>query len=388
MRVAAFATAFVLLVVAVPALGWVGKERLLASQGGTVVEGGADPTEEGYRAYVDPTQTALVIQRDDDDVPVTLTVLALGAGQAGGTVLQVPLGTKTRNTRYLVDRIERVVEQGDTDAVVREVEDRLGIDLPEPIDLDDEDIAALIAPTAPLPIDNPDPVVTDGGEEFAAGDLNLAAEDVGPFLRATSEDDEAELTRLSRNEQVWSAWLEAIGRAGASDSIGAATTGIGPFLQVLADGEPVVETLSVEPATVTGEDDPPLVPSDGFDEQIIDAVPYPVSPVPGRRWNIKLLNGAEGSELPRPLLRDLILAGGSIGTLGNADEFEQGTTLVEFNGTPLVDAARSARFVLGRDTELKRMTPTRAEAEGADLVITIGEDTLDRYRELEEREGG
>ncbi|HXH56130.1 MAG TPA: hypothetical protein VNL12_02380 [Iamia sp.] len=387
MRSAAFAVAFMVLVAAVPALGWVGKERLLDSRGGDFVEDGVGPTDPGYEALVEPTQIALVIQRaeDGDGPPVTATVLSLGAGREGGSVLQIPLDTRVREQVFFVDRLAATYEYGGEELFVSEVEDRLGVAIPVVIDLADDSLESLVGPVAPLEIDNADTVVLESGKEIPPDPVDLLAEEVGPFLRATIEG-ESELGRLERNRVVWSTWLAAIGQSSTADSIGAATTGIGPFLRTLADGEPVVETLDVEPPSEVGPDPdytPPFVPAEGFEEQIIAAVPYPGSPGEGRRWTMKLLNGVSGDEIPRALVRELILDGAALTTLGNAADFGRERTLIEYSDATWEAEARSAGEVLGDTAEVRRMSRQRAESEGDDLVITLGQDALDHVAERE-----
>ncbi len=410
LRAVAFGAAFLILLAAVPALGWIGKERLLDSRGGDVVDGTREAGDPGYKALVEPTQTALVIQRATPEGPVVATtLLALGMGQTGGSVIQIPLDTETRNPVFALDRLGQVAEMGMSDRLTDAVEDRLNVAIPTTIELDDSLLASLVAPVAPLAIDNPDSVITDTGQEFDAGEIQLSAEELGPFLRAGGEV-ESELARLARNEVVWTAWLDAIGQSDTTDSVGPATTGIGPFLRTLsgagakADGEevvaPVVETLDVEEQTdadipdaaelpdsfdvpESGDDGSnvrPLVPAPGFDEQVLEAVPFPRSPGGFARYNLKLLNGAAGEEIPRTIINDLLLRGAALTTLGNAASFGADATTVEYTNDGWKDLAELAGQTLG-GAEVSLMSPARAEAEGDDIVITIGQDVLDRYAE-------
>ena len=379
LRSVAFGTVLTLLVAAIPALGYLGQDRLLKSRGGDVVVDSAGPTEPGYRAFVTPTPTALVVNRDAEGNPASATLLALGAGDDGGTVLQVPLTTMVHNP-IMIRRLIGIWEHDrDDESFRRTTEEILGISIPAPlIDVTDESLAALIAPVAPLEITGTDPIVDEDGVQYA-GDISLAAEQVGPYLRATYEG-EAELAHLARTERVWQAWLAALGEAGVDDAVGAATTGIGPFLRALAGGTAMVETLDVQPdEPMYFGDIPPLIPTDRFEAQVVDAVPFPHSPSPGRRATIQLLNGSEGATVPMALMHDLVLAGGAVITVGNADAFGRETTLVEYSGTANREVAADLAAVLGDDVEVEQMSATRAEAEAEDLVITIGSDVLERY---------
>ncbi|QYG93469.1 hypothetical protein HC251_14245 [Iamia sp. SCSIO 61187] len=389
LRAVAFGLALALLVAAVPALGWVGKDRLLDSRGGVVVEGGIDASEPGYRALVNPTPTGLVVHRDAEGAPVSATVLSLGAADGGGTVLLMPLTLQIHEPQRTVFNtvIEAWEQTGDDDSFRRGFEDVIGVSVPPPIiDVTDESLATLVAPVAPLELTVNDPVVADDGTTFE-GPVSLAADQVGPYMRATREG-EPEIAHLERLRDVWAAWLEAIGEATVSEPIGGAVTGMGSFLRELADGEPVVETLDVEAGIpVTFMQAPFYVPGPNMEEQVIDAVPFPVSPRAGRRFGIKLLNGAVGETLPMPLMRDLILAGGSLSTLGNADAFGQEDTLIEYAGDDWREEAEALQELLGETAEIDEMSARRAEAEAEDMVITIGSDVLSRYQEQEDGGG-
>lgn len=381
LRAVAFGLSLALLMGAVPVLGWVGSQRLLDSKGGEVVEGGTDADEPGYRTLVNPTPTALVVHRDAEGYPVSAAILAQGAGETGGTVLLVPLGLQPVEGSYFNRIIDGYDSVRSDDGFRRSIEDVIGISVPPPvIDVTDESLATLVAPVAPLELDVTDPVMDDAGVVYE-GQVRLAADQVGPYLRATREG-EPEIAHLERIRDVWVAWLAAIGDATATEPIGAAATGMGSYLRVLAAGEPVVETLDVEDGIPTSYGQAPFyVPAAGMNEQIIDAVPFPVSPREGRRFTIKLLNGAAGELLPMALMRDLVLADGSLVWLGNASAFGQEETLIEYRDEDGREDAEAVQELLGEGVEIDQMSTRRAEAEREDLVITIGSDVLSRYEE-------
>jgi hypothetical protein len=257
---------------------------------------------------------------------------------------------------------------------------------PPVIDVTDESLATLAAPVAPLELTVTDPVVAEDGTTYE-GPVSLGADAIGPYLRATREG-EPEIAHLERVRDVWVAWLEAIGSATSTEPIGAAATGMGSFLRVLAAGEPVVETLDVEDGIPTTYGQAPFyVPAEGMEEQVIDAVPFPQSPRTGRRFGIKLLNGASGETLPMELMHDLVLAGGSLSTLGNADAFGESDTLIEYADEDWKDEAEALQALLGEGVEIDQMSARRAEAEAEDMVITVGSDLISRYEEQEDGGG-
>ena len=379
LRAVAFGAALALLMAAVPALGWVGSERLLDSRGGEVVKGGTDASEPGYRALVNPTPTALVVHRDATGYPVSATILSLGAGEAGGTVLLVPLTLQPIEGSYFHTIIAGYDSTRNDDGFRRAIEDVIGISVPPPIiDVTDESLATLVAPVAPLELTVTDPMVTEDGTTVQ-GPVSLSAEQVGPYLRATREG-EPEIAHLERMRDVWVAWLAAIGDATGTEPIGAAATGMGTFLRELAAGDPVVETLDVEEQLdyLQGTS---YVPAAGMGEQVIDAVPFPLSPRTGRRFSIELLNGVTGETLPMSLVRQLILAGGALTGVGNAAEFGQDETTILYKGEDWQEEAQALQALLGDGVEIDQMSRRRADAENEDMVITIGSDVLSRYEE-------
>lgn len=377
-RAVAFGAVLALLMAAVPALGWVGSERLLDSRGGEVVKGGTDASEPGYRALVNPTPTALVVHRDATGYPVSATILSLGAGEAGGTVLLVPLTLEPIEGSYFHTIIAGYDSTRDDDGFRRAIEDVIGISVPPPIiDVTDESLATLVAPVAPLELTVTDPMVIEDGTTMQ-GAVSLSAEQLGPYLRATREG-EPEIAHLERMRDVWVAWLAAIGAATGTEPIGAAATGMGTFLRELSAGDPVVETLDVEEELdyLQGRS---YVPAEGMDEQVIDAVPFPLSPRTGRRFSIELLNGVTGETLPMPLVRDLISAGGALTGVGNAGEFGQEETTILYKDEDWEDQARFLQGLLGDGVEIDQMSRRRADTENEDMVITIGSDVLSRYQ--------
>lgn len=385
LRAVAFGVAFALLVVAIPLLGAIGVQRLGNSRGGTLQGGNRQPDEVGYLALVAPTRTALLVHRDDEGNLASATLLALGAGDVGGTVIQIPLTTQIRDGAFLVTMVGQAFEGGDMERFQRVVEDRLNLAVQERIELSDGQIAELVRPVAPLAIENPDDVVLPDGRTFASGAVELTAEDVGPFLRS-GEDSEAELARLARDEVVWSAWLTALGAAG--DGAATVSANLRPFLEALAAGTregadaTLVETLDVGAAPDGSE---ALVPGPGFDAQLNAAVPFPQSSGPGRRYALKLLNGVEGAPLPEEVMHALVAAGASLVQVGNGGEFGQDTTSIEITGPEWREAAEAAKFVFGGTGRISTMSDTRAAESDVDVVITVGRDVLTAY---EERAGG
>ncbi|MEJ7585216.1 MAG: hypothetical protein WKF43_14315 [Acidimicrobiales bacterium] len=90
-------------------------------------------------------------------MPIALTVIGLGAGDGGGTVLFVPLDTLLPNPYvFTPDRLRLVQEVNGDRALVDATAGLLNIAFSSVVDLADSDWSHLVMPVAPLRIDNPD----------------------------------------------------------------------------------------------------------------------------------------------------------------------------------------------------------------------------------------
>ena len=152
----------------------------------------------------------------------------------------------------------------------------------------DEQLAAFVAPAAPLTINNPDRLVeVDASGKakvaFAAGPLTLPAADVPRYL-SLHNPQESDLNRLARHQLVWQAWLAAV-KASSNPNVvpGETTSGLGRYVRGLAKGNVQFSTL---PATAQSD-------SSGAETFVPDAnrvaalmtsfVPLPTPASPGDR---------------------------------------------------------------------------------------------------------
>ncbi len=374
MRSVAFVTALVLLVLAIPALGYAGLSTIKRSRAGQVFDPVTDPRAPGYRAIVEPTPTALVVQRDALGAPVALTALALGAGESGGTVLFVPLDTKLVKPAFYINTLRAAYNLSKDPGLVGQTAGLLGVGFETLIDLDDEAWADAVAPVAPLLVDNPDDV-NAAGKSFPAGPMVLAAADVGPYLAAI-EPGESDLNRLIRHQLVWEAWLKAIAASTDDEPVPTTESGIGPFVRTLAAGPSRVDTIDVAPAPDTGSDGRPRFQVDvqGLRRQVTDAIPFPVSPGLGVRYSVRLLNGVDGRSIDPGIAYDLVYAGAQIDTIGNARRFGIRHTTVEYHSRRRKAAAQQVSLVLGG----ARLVYDPRSSESVDLIVVLGRDVLDR----------
>jgi hypothetical protein len=373
LRYLAFALVFIILLAAVPALGYKGFERLLDSRGGTTSSGSTSPTEPGYQAVVEHTPAALIMQTDDAGAPTALTMVALGQGESGGTVIFIPLDTKLDRPAFYIQKLRDAYQPGQLLNVAGATERLLYMSFTETIEINDSRWQELVEPVAPLTITNPG-TVQFGDKTFPAGQLDLAAADVGPYLQARNDNNEQdELDRMNRHRLVWEAWIGKVAASGRPDAIpGEVDSGIGRLVSTLAAGEPAYETLPVVPLPPENGVQPYLPEVAVINEMITQAVPFPFSSGPGERYTVRLLNGVKGEFLPTSVTDPLVANMAQIDIMGNALTFGQETTLIEYyNPADKVHAERAREALGGGEIKLRK-----GLVEPYALTITVGADVM------------
>jgi LytR cell envelope-related transcriptional attenuator len=370
------------------ALTVVGVNLVRNSTAGRYVAPTAGTDDPGYEAYVVPTPTMAVVQRGDDGELVSVAVLAIESSDDGGAVLLVPASTLARANGPVDARsgaagsarsgqpptIAEVYRQGGANGVVAAVADLLAVAIPERLEVDDTRWASLVAPVAPVDLQ-----ISKNVGEWRAGDVSLAADDVGPFLRARVAS-ESEAERIDRQADFWTAWLPLVRDAGVYALPGEADVGIGRFVRSLADGSPSIVPLPGEAAAGDGLVAETFVPHDErLAELVVRAVPYPVSPSPGRRVRVRLLNGTADPGLTSAAANRLVRAGAEITIAGNAPTFDETQTLMLYGRADQRDQALWLAAGLGGG----RIEPDPAASSGMtdddeiDVTVILGADAPD-----------
>src|SRR5690606_30999117 len=157
------------------------------SRAGRIVTS-ASPDEPGFEGFLEPTPT-LAVTVTHRGLLDAVYVLSLGTGDVGGGVLLVPPRTR------LADGGSRTLDftfsfGADEEAMRGSLESVAGLGLDELVTIDEARWAELVAPVAPIVIDNPNEL--DG---FPLGRLELVPDQVGAYLAARAEG-ESEGTRL------------------------------------------------------------------------------------------------------------------------------------------------------------------------------------------------
>jgi hypothetical protein len=357
----AYGAALVVIVVLGGALAAVGVGTLRDSNAGRRVAS-ADPSDPGFEGLLEPTPTLVIIHAADDDL-LSVAVLALGAGGKGGSVLVVPpdillgggpstlslaqsFGAPPEGMRALVEQVTTV-------------------GLQEVVVVDDARWAALVDPVAPLTVENP-----DGLDAFPTGTIELAAEDVGPWLAAVPPGGSA-TAHVFRQQLFWERWLAAVAEAGADAHVvpGELESGIGRFIRGLAAGRVDIAAVPViEQPTATGTET--IVDTQGLRSMITDLVPYPSGSTLAPRTRVRLLDGTGDAGHATRVARTVVAQDASIVVVGNAESFDYETTEIRYHQPAQKDAAERLAAALGVGQVIEDVRPIDA----FDVTIVLGTD--------------
>lgn len=353
-------------------LAYAGTRIIRSSTEGEVLEPVDDPTAPGFEALVEPTPTLAVLHDLDGEIDA-ITVLTLPSPDSGGGgVVFVPTRVIADMPIFGVAPIEAGYDLGTAQVQAEVVGDVLGAGIGEVAVVDAERWAGLVAPVAPLVVDNPDDLYVDDELRFPAGEIELEADDVGPYLEARVEG-QSELARLFRHETLWRAWLTAVQDAGRAEAVpGELESGVGHFVRELARGTTVLERLPVEEGSSEEFADEPTFVTDpeAVEALVAELIPFPRSPRPGVRERVRVLNGTDDLEAARRAAPELPPVGVEVVIVGNASRFDHETTTIAYVGPEHEEAARAIRDVLGAGEVLQDPRPSDV----VDITVTLGAD--------------
>ncbi|WP_436792727.1 LytR C-terminal domain-containing protein [Actinospongicola halichondriae] len=366
----------VVLLLAGSGLVYGGTRLIRSSTEGEVLAPIVDPAEPGFEALVDPSPT-LALLHDVDGTLDAITVLSLATPDGGGGgVLLVPRRTVTELPLVGDAPVEAAYDPEVPIVQADAVGILLGSAMREVAIVDDARWADLVAPVVPIEIDNPNELLVDGEVQFPAGSVELGAADVGPYLRATVEG-ESDLARLFRHQVFWDAWLDAVADDGSDAAVpGELDSGVGRFVRALARDGNEIETLPVQPSSGDDPDDDPddlptFVPR--FDQlrALVDRfIPLPVSPGPGLRARVRVLNGTTDTTAASAVAGSLPPAGVEVTAIGNAATLDIAVTTIEFTGEEFRDEAEALAEILGVGVVVEDTRPSDA----VDITVTLGAD--------------
>lgn len=342
---------FLLASASVPVLGYLGVRTLLDSRDGEVINPIEDPSQPGYQALVSPSPTLVVAHTAPSGTLVGVAVLALaGDDGSGGSVLLVPPPTVIDIPDIGELSLEYVHVFNGLDSTVGLTERVLRLGLDEVVELRTDDWARLIEPLGTLAVTNPDEMRSeDGSIAFPAGPIELAPDDVAPYLEFL-DADESPLDRILRQELLWEAWLTALADdPTAVDVAGEQDRGLARFLPELAGGPYRIAAL---PGQLDEPADPDQAAQFHPDDEATAAlvpqlVPFPAGAQPGDRPLVRVLDGSGRAEVLAPAVRRVAAGGGQVTMIGNADQFGEETTRVVISDESVVEAAEAVVDALG-----------------------------------------
>lgn len=357
-----FSSLLAAVLVTAAGLTYVGVQTVRESRAGKSVATVTDPALPGFEAFLEPTPTMLVLHSTGAGL-LSAAILALSSGDTGGSVLLVPPATRLSHDAGAVTLEAVAAYAGSTGANLR-VQDLLGIGISEVVVVDDARWAELLAPVAPLAIDNPDAL-----GDFPAGTLSLTAEQVGPYLAALGAG-ESDLDRLFRQQLFFEAWAVAVAASADPGAVpGEVDSGIGRFMRGLASGPHRIATLSVE-ETPVAEGTRLDVDAEALAALIPTLVPFPTAAHPGDRTRVRLLDGTGDSQHVRSAAPLIVPADSEIVVVGNADRFDYETTEIRYHAPVLKSAAEALRDALG----VGRVVDDPRQTDAFDVTIVLGPD--------------
>lgn len=359
-----FVTALAAALVAGTGLSLVGLQVLRESNVGRRVTS-ADPSEPGFEGLLEATPTMLVAHVDGGELR-SAAVLALANGDAGGSVILLPPSVEVGDgedaaplsVTYAFDATAENL-RGAGEAIV-------GVGIQDIAVLDDQRWAELVAPVAPLHLDNPDEL-----DDFEAGEVTLEPDDVAAWLEAT-RDDESELGRLYRQQQLWEAWVAAVAASSDAAAVpGELDSGVGRFVRGLAKGPLRVTTLPVTELTDAGGTTLYRTDREALRAVITELVPFPTGTALAPRTRVRLLDGTGQDEHVRDVAPIVVASDATIVVVGNADTFEYRTTEIRYHQPAQQAAAERLQQALGAGRVVEDVRPIDA----FDVTIVLGTDT-------------
>jgi LytR cell envelope-related transcriptional attenuator len=358
-----FSGLLVTAMVAGAVLAYIGVQTVRTSRAGKSVSTVTDPALPGFEAFLDPTPTLLLVHGSGPSL-VSAAVLSLNSGDVGGSVLLVPPATRVNTDEKPVTLTDVADFVGDPAAILPTLQAVLGFGITEVAIVDDVRWAELVAPVAPLTIENPDTV-----GEFPAGTLSLEANQVGAYLTARGEG-ESDMARLYRQQLFFEAWAAVVATSSDPAAVpGEVESGIGRFVRGLAAGPRRIESL---PAIETPEGDGTRteIDADATAELVSDLVPFPTAGSPGGRIRVRLLDGSGDPDHVLLAAPRIVPAGSEIVVVGNADAFDYTTTEIRYHHPTFKPAAERLRDALGAG----RLIDDPRQTDAFDVTIVLGPD--------------
>ena len=357
-----FCSLLAVVIIAAAGLTYVGIETVRSSRAGQVVSTVTDPDAPGFEAFLEPTPTLALLHVEGGEL-LSIAVMALHSGDVGGSILLVSPRTFPA-IEDLLNYAALMRLPGEEANVMGALQRSLGFGIAEVAVVDGERWAELVAPVAPLEVDNP----TSAGP-FPVGPITLAADQVSAYLAAIGEGEVSQPAVL-RERAFFRGWLDAVAASGDPAVVpGELELGLGRFVRGVANGPHVIETAPVSVNESEG------VQRTYLDQSAMAAlvpglVPFPVAGEPGGRVRVRLLDGTGDPKHVQRAAPLVVPGDAEIVVVGNADAFDYEVTEIRYHNPLAKVAARTLQDTLGTGelVEDPRQTDT------FDVTIVLGPD--------------
>ncbi len=341
-----FVAVELLLLLAVPVLGYFGAQALLSTTAGTFTAQPL-PGEPGWRVLVDPSPVIAVAEVLDDRLTGVTLVAQPGEESPGGVLVMVPAELELADGRRLNELVA-------TDALAAlSAELRLGFS--EVVVVSAGDWPSILG-DAVYEIGNPDPIPGAGGlPAIEVGPVEIDASTASMFL-GSFEAGANPQSLLYRRQLFWQAVLDAPPTV---------DNPVATVLASVAGGTARVETLPID-----ADGSSLALDAEGAETLIREIVPLPSGSAPGDRIVIRIVDRS-GDNDTQALALWLGARGYEVSEIANADPFGTGPTQLVVPSLIDIDAMRELAADLGADT----VSPDPVEeTDDSTVVLLVGSD--------------
>ena len=389
-----------------------GLKNALRIKDGKVTHVQTDPTQPGFLAEVEPTPTLLIVETNASNEAVGVTAMSLAAGGNGGWVLQLPVETRLKNGKLLwqiwqdaalppapatlapstTSTTARAVAASSTTSTVatlsagsltagkaamsQAVGQLLGFAFPgEVVVLPTKTFAQLMTSAMPIPYTLQTAVQTDlpnGSLEtiFRAGAIKIQNEAQVVQLFETVARNESPQTRLKRQIDLWTAWVDALkGAPTALAALKSDSPALVTYVNALVTGPSEYRQL---PNASEGRYagfwilEPDIARTNALAVQM---VPFPLMIAPGSRLRAALFNGTANHDLVLSAATRLVENGAQIDVLGNSSTFDVALSEVVYYDSDLKTRVEA----FGRSLGIDKVRLLAGES-AVDVTVTLGSD--------------
>ncbi len=332
------------------------QDAILESQSGAVSEYSLDPAEPGFRAFTEPTPSALVlhtaVSRLGGAELVGVTLLTNAEARSGGTVVTIP-ATFTNSESTGLPLAELFATEG-LDAVTAELRDALRIGFGDVVVLDASAWTTLMTADLPLQLSlRNDLVEVDADAQtsrvlLAAGAREYSLIEVAR-IAAHRNAGEPSLQVALRQQQIWQSWISRTAGAAERPELFSGS-GFVEIIDALANAEvayrvlPMATEAGERPEETSYSPDPIAVPT-----LISQIVPFPEPASIGDRPEVLLLDTSFGEVAQAPVVTAIARAGGLVAILGNSESGAERRTEVQVHDDTAAEVAEAIAEALGVD---------------------------------------